>query len=448
MTGVRPGGEGLLDLNAGALAPVADEVNVRQLPVTGILPEGLTGTLVRNGPNPYSGAFSGSGMLDWWPEAAMVHGIRLEQGNALEYANRWVRTRQWAGHFDAADAATRPETNPNVNVIRHAGRDLALAEGGPPVELLPGLDTGPVPAGLEAGITAHPKLDPETGELIWFRSSWAEPCLVYGVSDAGGRVTVEQVIDLPGPAMMHDCAITGRHSLLLDGNVAYDLSLFEKGLRIPIRWFEERTARLGVIPRSGGVVRWFAIEPGFIQHVANAYEDGEDRIVLDAIRYDSFLRLDAASSGFEPNPLGRLWRYDIDLRTGRVGERPLSEQDMEMPRINENRTGRRHRYVYGVLQPTDREMRGIVKVDVETGFVTAHEPPVDDQNSEPVFVPDPARSNAEDGGWLLFCAYRARTDTSDLVILDAQAVDGEAVATVHLPRRIPAGFHGAWLPET
>jgi carotenoid cleavage dioxygenase len=118
-----------------------------------------------------------------------------------------------------------------------------------------------------------------------------------------------------------------------------------------------------------------------------------------------------------------------------------------MPRINEAYTGRHHRYVYGVLQPTDREMRGVVKVDVGTGATRTHIPPIDDQNSEPVFVADPARHDAEDGGWLLFCAYRARTDTSDLVILDAEAVDAPPVATVHLPRRVPAGFHGAWLPD-
>lgn len=446
MAGARPGGEGLVDLNAGALAPVADEATLTTLAVTGSLPADLAGTLIRNGPNPFTGAFEGTGMLDWWPEAAMVHGIRLREGAALEYANRWIRTRQWAGHFDPDSATAYPETNPNVNVIRHAGRVLALAEGGPPVALHAGLETGPVPAGLEAGITAHPKLDPESGELIWFRSSWAEPYLVYGVSGADGRVAVEQTVDLPGPAMMHDCAITEHYSLLLDGNVAYDLSLFEKGLRIPIRWFDERTARLGVIPRAGGAVRWFTIAPCFIQHVANAYEE-EDRLVLDAVRYDHFLRLDAGSNDFEANPLGRLWRYEIDLVSSQVRERPLADPDMEMPRINEARTGRRHRFVYGVLQPSDREMRGVVKVDVENGAIHAHVPPVNDQNSEPVFVPDPGRPGAEDGGWLLFCAYRAATDSTDLVVLDAQQVEAPPVASVHLPRRIPAGFHGSWLAD-
>jgi carotenoid cleavage dioxygenase len=252
--------------------------------------------------------------------------------------------------------------------------------------------------------------------------------------------------------MMHDFAITERFSLFLDGNVAYDLSLLEKGYRIPIRWFEERRARLGVIPRAGGEVRWFPIAPCFLQHVANAYElpadqAGGERIVFDVIRYETFLRLDEAKVAFLDNPLGQLWRYEIDMATGTVHERAVTEANMEMPRINEARTGRRHRYVYGVLQPTDREMRGVVKVDVDTGQQWAFVPPVGDQNSEPIFVPDPARAEAEDGGWLLFCVYRAQTDTSDLVVLDAQSVERPPVATVPLPRRIPAGFHGAWMPD-
>ncbi len=437
---------GIPDLNTGALAPVADEVEVADLAVLGSIPDALSGMLVRNGPNPHSGAFSGEGMLDWWPEAAMLHGVHIGAGEAPRYRNRWLRTRAWGQQFDAERAARYPETNPNVNVIRHAGLDLALAEGGPPLSFDAMLATLDVPPSLAAGITAHPKLDPGTGELMWFRSSWAEPYLVYGVSDHRGQVIVEQEVALPGPAMMHDFAITEHFSLLLDLNVAYDLALLARGLRIPIRWFDEREARIGVLPRQGGEVRWFSIQPCFLQHVANAFETDDGTIVLDAVRYDTFLKLDEALGDFLPNPLGRLWRYEIDLDTGVVDECPRSAENVEMPRINESLTGRPHRYVYGVVQPTDEQMRGVVKIDAATGQTDTYMPPPGDQNSEPVFVSDPARTTAEDGGWLLFCAYRADTDTSDLVILDAQNLK-EPVAVIRVPRRIPAGFHGAWLPD-
>lgn len=435
---------GIPDLNAGALKPVADEVDLAALPVQGSVPEALSGMLVRNGPNPFAGSFTGEGMLDWWPEAAMLHGIQLRPGQPPGYSNRWLRTRGWARHFEPDREEAFPATNPNVNVIRHAGLNLALAEGGPPLVIEPMLDTGVVPAPLAAGMTAHPKVDPVTGELIWFRSSWAEPYLTYGVADAAGTVTVEQQIDLPGPAMMHDCAITERFSLLLDLSVAYDLSLFARGIRIPIRWFAERSARIGVLPRAGGSIRWFPIRPCFIQHVANAFEGGSDRIVLDAVRYPSFLKLDEALDDFLPNPLGQLWRFEIDLESGTVSERQICDHDLEMPRINESLTGRPHRFVYGVLQPSGEEMRGVVKIDTETGLMDLHDLRPGDANSEPVFVADPARMDAEDGGWLLCCAYRSESDSSDLLILDAQDLT-HCVATVSLPRRIPAGFHGAWL---
>ena len=409
------------DLNAGALAPVADEVDLRDLPVQGRLPGALSGMLVRNGPNPHSGVFVGEGMLNWWPEAAMLHGVQFAAGELPSYRNRWLRTEGWARHF-ADDAEQFPQTNPNVNVIRHAGIDLALAEGGPPLQISPDLATGAVPPAFTAGMTAHPKIDPETGEMVWFRSSWAEPQLTYGVADAGGVSTVEQTVPLSDPAapMMHDFAITERYSLLLDLSVAYDLSLFERGVAIPIRWHDERSAKIGVIRREGGEVRWFSIRPCFIQHVANAFELNEDRIVLDAVRFESFLKFDDATGTFAPNPLGQLWRFEIDLASGSVAERAISLEHIEMPRINEAHTGRPYRYVYSVLQPTDQEMRGVARINLGSGSVQKWVPPPGDQNSEPVFVPDPDRTSAEDGGWLLVCAYRTETDTSDLVILDAQ----------------------------
>lgn len=433
------------DLNSGALAPVADEVDLRGLAVHGRLPPALSGMLVRVGPNPFSGAFSGEGMLNWWPEAAMLHSIRFSVGELPSYRNRWLQTRGWAQHF-AKPVEDYPETNPNVNVVRHAGIDLALAEGGPPLRIDGNLGTGEVPPGFAAGMTAHPKVDPVTGELIWFRSSWADPYLVYGVADADGAPAVEQAVPLAdeAPPMMHDFAITEQFSLLLDLNVAYDMSLFERGVSIPIRWHEERPARIGVLRREGGDVRWFPIRPCFIQHVANAFEADEEQIVLDAVRYDSFLKVEETTDTFAPNPLGQLWRFEIDLRSGLVRECAICPEHVEMPRINDSRTGRPYRFIFSVLQPTDQEMRGVAKVDVTSGTTRKWLPPPGDQNSEPVFVADPERSEAEDGGWLLVCAYRGETDSSDLVILDAQNLT--TVATVSLSRRIPAGFHGAWLP--
>ncbi len=466
-----------VDLNAGVLAPVADEVDVVDLPVDGTLPPELDGVLIRNGPNPLDGRFDGAGVLDWWPEAAMVHAIDLRGGRATGYRNRWVRTRRWAEANEPATADALVDTNPNVNVVAHAGEVLALAEGGPPLRITPELTTlGPAGAhpALAAGSTAHPKVDPGTGELMSFVSTWAEPFLRYSVSGPGGDTLIETSIDLPHSVMLHDLAITADHSIVFDQNVGYDLSMLAAGHRIPIRWHHDRPARLGVLPRHGGPVRWFEIEPCFVQHTVNATavgEAGRARITVDAVRYPWYFRV--GDDGFDPDPLGVLWRWTIDLDTDTVTEGPIPVDhpvvNVELPRIDEARTGRPYRHLWCVEQPTEVEMRGIRHHDLGAETMARWVPPPGDQTSEPVFAPRPDRwagtgsaapgegegdrgddrrdDDREGDGWVLATVYRAASDTTDLVVLDALDLAAGPVATVHLPRRIPAGFHGAWLPR-
>lgn len=434
------------NLNRGALAPVTNEVIIDQARITGTIPVDLTGVLVRNGPNPLSGRFEGEGVLSWWPEAVMLHGIAFADGRMLGYRNRWLQTRRWAELHDRHNAAGYEDTNPNVNVVRHAGEVMALAEGAAPLLITPELATLGVPekhTGFAHGMSAHPKVDPVTGEMMAFRSSWQAPWLLYGVFGPDGTATSEQAIDIPAPSMMHDLAVTQTHSVLMDLPVGYDLTMIADGFRLPLRWHEERPARLGLIPRHGGAVSWFEVEPCFVQHVVNAYDRGDSCVVVDVVRYPWYLRLSADGKELEPDPLGVLWRYELDLVSGKVAEQQLHDRHVELPRINDARTGRHYRYLYAVEQPTDEEMRGVVRYDHEQGTLQRFELPRGDQNSEPVFVPS-ENGQAEDDGYVLVCVYRARSQTSDVVILDGRDIR-QVLATVALPRRIPAGFHGTWL---
>lgn len=433
------------DLNAGALAPVADETTLLDLPVHGELPRDLDGVLIRNGPNPLSGRFEGSSVLDWWPEAAMLHGLELRRGAAVAYRNRWLRTRRWA-EAQGESPEDLLDTNPNVNVVLHAGELMAFAEGGAPLAITTDLDTvGPLlrHPGMAHGASAHPCVDPATGEMMTFRSSWEPPWLRYRVFGPDGEQLCDQPIELSRPTMMHDMAITETRSILFDLNVAYDLSLLQRGYRLPLRWHDDHTARLGVLPRRGGEVCWFEIAPCFIQHVVNAWDEGPSTVVLHVIRYPWYFRLSAHGDGFERDPLGVLWRYSLDLATGRVEETQLSNLTLELPRINEQRIGRRHRYFYAVEQPTESEMRGIVRYDLERNAVERFTVAEGDQNSEPVFVPRAGATDEVDG-YVLTCIYRQASDSTDVVVLDATNLAGAPLARVVLPRRIPAGFHGAW----
>lgn len=435
------------NLNRGAFAPVSDEFESTAFKVTGEIPPELNGVLVRNGPNPYTGQFVGNDVLSWWPEAAMLHGLTFSNGKAVAYRNRWVHTKNWANHFAVNPPESLVDSNPNVNIIRHAGAVLALAEGGKPIEITPELETLSTSAVLDSfanGMTAHPKIDPVTQELMTFRADWNKPWLRYGVIDAGGSKIVDMEIAVPAPAMMHDMAITETHSILMDLNVAYDFSLLQRGHRIPICWQDNRQSRLGIIPRHGGEVSWLEIEPCFIQHVVNAYDAANGIIILDVVRYPHYFKLDPEGQGFLPNPLGVLWRYSIDIHAGKVTEQQMGNLHIELPRINELHTGRENRYLYAVEQPTDDEFRGIVRYDLRSGTTQHHLVKEGDQNSEPVFVPRRGGSN-EDDGWLLVCVYKKASDTSEIRILDAKNMSNSPLAIVSLERRIPAGFHGAWI---
>ncbi len=111
-----------IDLNAGALAPVTDEVDAVDLRMTGAIPRDLNGVLVRNGPNPLRGRFDGGGVLSWWPEDAMLHAITFGDGRATRYRNRWARTQRWARVYDPARAVARRHESERQRA-RPRGRD-------------------------------------------------------------------------------------------------------------------------------------------------------------------------------------------------------------------------------------------------------------------------------------------------------------------------------------
>lgn len=425
------------DLNAGALAPVADQVSLdgAAIAVEGTIPSDLNGVLVRNGPNPRSGRFDGETMLDWWVGPGMLHGLAIADGQVRWFRNRW--------HSPQAEAGTR-----NVNVVGLGQGMLALGEGEVPIEVSRQLEPlGPTTFGgaLPNGMNAHPKFDPKSGLLRFFRADWQPPFLQVGAIDDNWHLYDLREVPVDRPVMMHDFAITERFDVVLHLNVVLDPQLLSAGARLPLRWDPELATSIGTVPRDGSPTKWFEIEPCFIQHVVNAYEDSErpDVVVLDAVRYGEFLKFDEQSQQHLPNPLGVLWRYELDTTTGAVVETQLDDRHIELPRIDERTTGSAHRFVYAVEQPSDREMRGLRRYDLTAGTSTTFDLDYGDQNSEPVFV---ASGPSEDAGWLVSCVYRAASDTTDVVILRAAAIDEPPVATLRLPRRIPAGFHGAWIP--
>jgi carotenoid cleavage dioxygenase-like enzyme len=422
----------------GLLAPVDDEIDAHDLQVTGKIPAELTGRYFRNGPNPLPGEDPGH----WFAGHGMIHGVRLNEGRAEWYRNRWIKTKRLAGHEFLTDhGPDRTAVTANTNIIRHADKIFALVESGFPYEMTPELATvGPCDFGntLTTAMTAHPKEDPVTGELHFFGYGFTEPYLTYHRLSKDGELIESRVIDVPGPTMMHDFAITENHVIWLDLPMVFDMDLVGKGLAY--RWDNAYAARIGVM--TGTKVQWFDVDPCYVFHVGNAYEDN-GKIVLDAVRYSkSQINRVWGGMGGSANPAldtggTTLHRWTLDPATGQVKEDQLDDLDVEFPSLNESRVGRPSQYLYAV---TDN---AIAKYDAVAG--ASHTRELGKAPGEAEFI-SARDARTEDDGWLMSIVTEHDGSGSDLLILDARSL--ESVAAVHLPRRVPAGFHGNWLADS
>jgi carotenoid cleavage dioxygenase-like enzyme len=433
---------------AGNYAPVSEELTAHDLPVTGRLPDELTGWYLRNGPNPHDAA-SGH----WFFGDGMIHGVRLDGGRATSYRNRWVRTKTFTDDVPLRDEqGTRDLTAgvANTHVVRHAGRTLALVESSFPHELHlsgggaplpPGvcdLDTaGPYDFGgkLTTAMTAHPKTCPATGEMHFFGYDVRPPYLTYHRADAAGDLVLSRPVDVPGPTMMHDFNLTAAHVVFMDLPVVFDLEL-AKGGSMPYRWDDGYGARLGVLRREDpyGTVRWFDVDPCYVFHPLNAHDDG-DRIVVHVMRYPELWRRDT------PQRHATLWRWTLDLTTGTVREEQIDDRPGEFPRVDDRLVGLDARFGH----MTDTDGGALLRYDLRTGDVIRHDFGGGRFPAEASFAP--ADDEPGSAGWLLTYVYDQATDRSDLVVLDAGDLAAAPVATVHLPARVPYGFHGNWLAD-
>lgn len=449
----------------GLMAPVMDERDDRDLEVVGDLPAGMRGVFTRNGPNPQ---FAPMGAYHPFDGDGMLHAVYFENGRA-RYRNRWVesaallaerkRGRACYGsvsEFRLPDEDVMAEggfmkNNANTHFVRHAGHYFALMEAGKPTEVTRDLETiGEYDFGgkLTGPMTAHPKFDRKTGEMVFFGYSPLPPFLQYHVADASGALVHSEIIDVPSPVMMHDFVVTDRHSIFFYSPAVFDVEAMmrhEPG----IRWEPERGMRIGVLPRRGGNddVRWFDVPPCYIVHFFNAFEDG-NKIEIHAPRFESMpggLQFDSPEQTEAPYP----WRWSIDLESGRVSDEQTDDRPGEFPRINDDRAGLRHRYMYNTMARNWEfgfDFNAVVKYDIESGESQSYTHGDTTVVGEHIFAPNP-QATAEDDGWVLTMATDRLTERSELLILDARQLGKGPIARVKMPRRVPIGFHANWMPE-
>ena len=433
----------------GNFAPVVTETTAFDLPVEGEIPQELEGRLLRIGPNPLG--MPQDETYHWFMGTGMAHGVRLRGGKAEWYRNRFVVDDTTAGPLLRLPLPGprngRYKNTVNTNILDIAGRTYATVEaGGLPVELTYTLESSArsdFGGTLQHGFVAHPKHDPATGELHAISYQPDLKNLSYIVVGKDGRSRTIAEIAAPHGPMVHDMAFTATKVIVLDLPVTFNME--EVGRGFPYTWNAKSPARVGLLPRSGDLsgLRWFDAPACFVFHIMNAFDQG-DTVVLDVVRHSRTFDQERRGPG---EAASQLVRWTIDLVSGSLQESLLEERGCEFPRFNDAFAGRPYRFGYTASAEDGVRFGPSYKHDVRTGHTETHDYGPGCATLEPVFVSRQG-SSVEDDGWIISFVYDATRNASNVVIVDAQAFSEAPVATIHLPVRVPFGFHGNWVPDT
>lgn len=439
---------------SGIHAPMEDELTLTELPVEGAIPAGLDGRYLRIGPNPIA---PNPATYHWFIGDGMIHGLRIAGGKALWYRNRWVRSAEVAsalGEPPVPAIGGRERGTVNTNVVGHAGRTWALVEAGNcPAEIGEELETvafNPFDGTLAGPFSAHPHRDPGTGALhaICYRGD-VQDTVWHTVVGADGRVVREEPIAVEHGPSIHDCAITERFVLVFDLPVTFSMKTLLGGHAFPYRWNPAHRARLGLMSKDGSAadIRWVDVDPCYVFHPCNAFEEADGTVIVDVCAHDRMF--DAGHDG--PNGSRVAFeRWTVAPGAERVERRTIDAEMQEFPRFDQRLTGRRYRYAYTMAAENPHDMPGLIadtrlfRHDLEASTREVHDFGPHSHPGEFEFVPR-APDSAEDDGWLVGLVVDMDSGTTDFVVLDAARFGDAPVATVRLPHRIPPGFHGNWV---
>ena len=444
----------------GLYAPIGTEVSAEKLDVIGEIPKDLLGGYFRNGPNPKTPP---KGMHHWFDGDGMIHGVWFENG-AARYRNRYVETEdlraKGAGALNGIFEPARDAPGRKVHYRDTANTDLVFFDGkllalwyisGQPVAVdaktLETIRIENFGGKLPNNISAHSKVDPKTGELVFFDYALYESKMWTGTISPGGDLTQFQEIDLPGPRLPHDMGMTENYVILHDLPVVFtDAAIRNRMWQIHVA---DQPTRFGVVPRKGGAAKWFEFSTCYVYHVINSWEEG-DEVVMAACKM--------VPNGLKPNPeFGPyaamadvlalraqpfIWR--MNMKTGEGREEQLDDALSEFPVVNCDFAGQKTKYSYHVVFDDCIEQRfsALLKYDLFSGKSERHNFPKGVYGSEPAFAPRIGASDEDDGYLITFTADM--NGQSEAHIIDARNFSAPPLARVKLPQRAPAGFHGTW----
>ncbi|XP_019426194.1 PREDICTED: carotenoid 9,10(9',10')-cleavage dioxygenase 1-like isoform X2 [Lupinus angustifolius] len=468
------------------------------LPLKGYLPDCLNGEFVRVGPNPKFAPVAG---YHWFDGDGMIHGLRIKDGKAT-YVSRFVRTSrlQQEEYFGSAKFMKIGDLKGifgllmvNINMLRnklkvvdesygrgtantaliyHHGNLLALNEGDKPYAIkvfedgdLQTLGMVDYDKRLAHPFTAHPKVDPFTGEMFTFGYSQTPPYVTYRVISEDGYMHDPVPITISDPVMMHDFAITENYAIFMDLPLYFRPKEMVKENKLIFSFDSTKKARFGVLPRYAKDeqhIRWFELPNCFIFHNANAWEE-EDEVVLITCRIEN-PDLDMVNGAVKEKLdsfTNELYEMRFNIKTGQASQKKLSAPAVDFPRVNESYTGRKQRYVYGTILGSIARVTGIVKFDLHAQpepektklVVGGNVQGIYDLGpgrfgSEAIYVPRvPSTTSEEDDGYLIFFVHDENTKKSYVHVVDAKTMSADPVAVVELPHRVPYGFHAFFVTE-
>lgn len=465
----------------GYSAPARIEADVQDLEVIGSIPPELDGAYYRNSADPCYPPLLGTDIF--LNGDGMVHMVRLDKGHA-DLKTRYVRTRKFELEHQARRALFGAYRNPftdspqvqgednntaNTAVLWHHGKLLALKESGRPYELDPlTLATrGEYDFGGQLAsktFTAHPKLDPDTGECIAFaynRDGVASREIEVLTISPQGHITRSEIFEAPYCSMVHDVMVSRHHIAFVICPMVCDWERVQRGEPY-WHWDNTKQTMVGVIPREAGVqaIRWFTCPKVALQtHTFNAWEEGSvlhlDHFVTASGWLSQFPDLHDPQAQEKP-PFGERWSIDLASDTDHIEITRLINQVGEMPAIDPRFAMKRARHFwFGTNNPSRWPMlpwgpKGppftcLGHFDEAAGQVNFFYAGPDSAPEEPLFVPRPG-SRTEGDGWILTLVGRRAENRTDLVILDALHIDQGPVAIVKFPCRVHEGFHGTWVP--
>ena len=466
---------------------------MRLVAAEGALPPDLRGVLYRNGPGrsevfgtPYQHPFDGDGLVTRF----------AFDGAGVSYRSRFVRTREYQAEARAGRMLYRSfgtnlpgglrrnflrlrfKNAANTSVVMHGGKLLALWEGGLPhwldADTLDTLGRYDFDGSLrnrtswlsrllspELPFSAHPKLDPDTGELFNFGTLMGSSnrLAAYRVR-ADGTMAEPSFTALRALSFVHDFVLTRSYRVYFLSAVSFGLAATLFGLSTPVASLsssEDAPATILVVPRDGTPPIRVPVRGGFLFHFVNGYEDPDGQLILDGMRLDAvpsaslvqaFLRGEDVAV-----PPTRPTRWVVNLAQRRVvSETELGPWLAELPTVDPRHAGRAYRHFWSTAsiasnasnasRPTvESSYQRILHFDHAGAACSRDFAP--DFPGEPLFVPA-SDAAAEGEGWLLTLVYRALSHRTDLYVLRAD--DLRTVARLELPQHLPPGFHGTWAP--